>query len=107
MINIKILKFTFVLILISFFCTLLLSVSGYYQTELQERMILTQEAINAFEKDVKNGKDIDINNYLDIKQKNYDNKFTKSGRYLSKKLNNFISEGLKKTLKIITKAIEE
>ncbi len=93
--------------MIIFFGTVLLSVSGYYQTELQKKMILTQEAIDNFERDVKMGKDVNINNYLDIKEKNYDNNFTRSGRFLSKKINNLISSSIKKTLKIITKAIEE
>lgn len=93
--------------MIIFFGTVLLSVSGYYQTELQKKMILTQEAIDNFERDVKMGKDVNINNYLDIKEKNYDNNFTRSGRFLSKKINNLISNSIKKTLKIITKAIEE
>ena len=70
-------------------------------------MILTQESIEQFEKDVNDGKDVDINNYINIKERNYDNNFTKSGRYISNKLNNIISTGIKKTLKIISKAIDD
>lgn len=70
-------------------------------------MILTNEAIESFENDVEQGKNIDINNYLDINKKNYDNNFSKSGRFISEKLNNIISSGIEKTLKIIVKAIEE
>lgn len=107
MLNIKIFKLTLILILISFFCTVILSLSGYYQTSLQKKMILTNEAIESFENDVEQGKNIDINNYLDINKKNYDNNFSKSGRFISEKLNNIISSGIEKTLKIIVKAIEE
>ena len=96
-----------IIIFIFFSITLLLSVSGYYQTELRKQMILTQDAIDSFERDVAEGKNIDINNYLEMNKKNYDNRFSKSGRYLSKKLNEIISKGIKKTLKIIAKAIEE
>lgn len=81
--------------------------SGYYQTTLQKKTSLTNEAISAFENDIKNGKDIDINNYIEINQKNYDNAISKSGRYISNKINSIISGGLKKTLQIILKAIEE
>ena len=100
-------KIVIVILLIGFFFTVFLSMSGYYQTELQKKMILTQESIDNFESDVKNGKDIDINDYLDIKHKNYDNRVSTSGRFLSNKLNKLISGGIKKTLKIIIKAIEE
>jgi len=107
MIDIKISKVIIYLIFFLFFCTILLSLSGYYQTELQKKMILTNEEISNFENDIKEGKEIDINNYLEINRKDYDNNFSKSGRYVSQKINNIISEGIKKTLKIILKAIEE
>lgn len=103
----KIFKYLIFLILFLFFCTVLLSVSGYYQTELQKKTTLTNEAIETFENDLKEGKEIDINNYLTLNEKDYDNNFSKGGRYLSKKINEFISTGIEKTLKIIIKAIEE
>lgn len=94
-------------IFISFFITVILSVSGYYETELQKKTTLTNEAILQFEKDVEEGKEIDINNYVDINRKNYDNNFTKTGRYISKKIEKIITTGIKQSLKIILKAIEE
>lgn len=107
MLFIKIFKCLTIIIFITFFCTVILSLSGYYQTTLQKKTILTNEAISNFENDIKEGKDIDINNYIEINQKNYDNALSKSGRYISNKINSFISSGIEKTLKIIIKAIEE
>lgn len=95
------------LLLSSFVITMILSTNGFYQSELKKKTVLTNEAIKLFENDIKTGKDIDINNYLDLKKKNYDNNFSKSGRYISKKVNKIISFGMEKTLKIIIKAIEE
>lgn len=103
----KFIKLFIAIIFISFFGTVILSVSGYYQTELQKRTTLTEEAIENFERDIEEGKDIDITNYLENQKKNYDNRFSKSGRDLSNKLNKWVSNGIKKTLKIIIKAIEE
>ena len=107
MLLIKLFKWTMTFIFISFFCTVILSLSGYYQTFLQKQTILTNDAINAFEQDIKDGKDIDINNYIENNQKNYDNAISKTGRFISNKLNNLISGTIEKTLKIIIKAIEE
>ena len=73
MLLIKLFKWTMTFIFISFFCTVILSLSGYYQTFLQKQTILTNEAINAFEQDIKDGKDIDINNYIENNQKNRKN----------------------------------
>ena len=106
MLFIKLFKYTIVIIFISFFCTVILSMSGYYQTTLQKKTILTNEAILSFENDIKEGKDIDVNNYIEQNQKNYDNAFTKGGRYISNKINNLISTGIEKTLKLIINAIE-
>lgn len=107
MLLIKIFKVTTIIIFILFFCTMMLSLSGYYQSTLQRKTALTNEAINAFEQDIKAGKDIDINNYIEMNKKDYDNAFTESGRYISKKINNLISSGIEKSLKIIIKIIEE
>ena len=107
MIHILIKKIFIAFIFLSFFMTVILSMSGYYQTELQKKMILTNEAIETFEKDVKDGKEIDINNYVEINKKNYDNNFTKTGKYVSKKIEKIISTFINQTLKIILKSIEE
>jgi len=96
-----------VLLIFFFICTVSLSVSGYYQTELREKTILTEEAIAAFEKDLESGKEIDIDNYLSKQQKDYDNMFSTSGRYISNKVNSTISTGIKEILKIIIKAIDD
>lgn len=60
-----------------------------------------------FENDIKEGKEIDINDYLNMNKKDYDNGFSKSGRTISKKINELVSKAISKTLKIIIKAIEE
>lgn len=103
----KLLRGFVILFFIFFIVTILLSVSGYYQTELQRKMILTNEAIEEFENDIKNGKDVDAKDYASYNQKNYDNNFSKTGRFISKKINQVVSSGIKKSLKIIMKAIEE
>lgn len=107
MLLIKTFKLIIFVIFTSFFLTVILSLSGYYQTTLQKKTILTNEAIIKFENDIKDGKDIDINNYVELNQKNYDNVFSKSGRYISKKINKIVSDCIEKTLKIILKSIEE
>ena len=92
----KLLRGSIFLFFIFFLVTILLSVSGYYQTELQRKMILTNEAVERFEEDVKNGKNIDAENYLSSTKKNYDNGFSKTGRLISNKVNEIVSSGVKK-----------
>lgn len=105
--KINLYKAILTLIILIFIMTLILATTGFYQSELKEKTILTDEAIKKFESDIKNGKEIDVQNYLDLNKKNYDNIFSKSGRFISKKINKIISKGIEKTLKIIIKSIEE
>ena len=59
-----------------------------------------------FEKDLKEGKKVDIKKYLTDNTKKYDNKVTDIGNTLSDMINNGISGGLEKTFKVVEKLIE-
>ena len=50
------------------------SVSGYYEYEKKEETTLTNEKMKEFEKDLKEGKKVDIKKYLTDNTKKYDNK---------------------------------
>lgn len=82
------------------------SVSGYYEYEKKEETTLTNEKMKEFEKDLKEGKKVDIKKYLTDNKKKYDNKVTDIGNTLSDMINNGISDGLEKTFKVVEKLIE-
>ena len=70
--------------------------SSYYEN----KNILTEEAIIQFEKDVKEGKNINVSTYLK-EEKDYSNKASS----IAMKTSNFIESGFKKTLKLLFKAL--
>ena len=72
-----------------------------YQSELTEKKDLTIEQIKKFENDVKNGVEIDINDYV-VKDKHYDNNITK----LNSNISNFIELGFKKIFQYLIKGID-
>lgn len=97
--------------LLSFFIIFLVmyfsSSNGYYQYELNKKTNLTQEAIQRFEQDVKDGKEIDINNYLVNEKKDYSNNFSKMGLNLSNNIKKIFSEGVKLLFDSIGNLVEE
>lgn len=91
----NIFKFVIVIILFVFFAMFFSSSSGYYEYELNKKTNLTNDAIIKFEQDIKDGKEIDINNYLVEENKDYSNSFSNAGLKLSNKIKKIFSEGVK------------
>lgn len=83
------------------------SSNGYYQYELNKKTNLTQEAIQRFEQDVKDGKEIDINNYLVNEKKDYSNNFSNAGLKLSNNIKKIFSEGVKFLFDSIGNLVDE
>lgn len=77
--------------------------TGYYESKLNERVELTNKSIKKFEKDIADGKDVTIEDYLEKENKDYSNKASKLGLSISKKTESFMTEGLAKVLKVIGK----
>ena len=100
------LKFMFLLLVLIFLFLMVASKSGYYEYELSEKRKLTDQAIERFENDVASGKSIDINNYLDTKSKDYNNKFSKLGNKVSDSIGEFFSKGFGYIFKYISKEME-
>lgn len=71
------------------------SISGYYESKLSNKVALTDEAIKRFEKDVLDGKVVDINTYVNDNKKDYSNKFTNMGEKVNDALINVITKGIK------------
>lgn len=86
---------TSLIILFVMFMTLYISqASGYYDYKLHKRSELTEEQIKKFESDIKVGKPIDVEEYLKIDLRDYNNSFSKAGN----KFSNFTTKMIKKTI---------
>jgi len=77
---------------------------GYYNINTKNK-ILTEEAIKEFENDVKNGKSIDIKNYVGDNT-NYKNFYSNLGYNLSVGVDNILNKGLKKVGDILKKLLQ-
>ncbi len=77
--------------------------TGYYESKINDRVKLTNETIRKFENDIANGKDVTIDDYLEKETKDYSNKASKLGLNISQKVEEFMTTGLSKMLKVIGK----
>ena len=95
------------LVLFLIFLTIYFSQSGgYYEFELHKKTVFTEEKIKQFEKDVADGKDVSIEDYLVNEKKNYSNKASQIGYFFSKNIGNYIKKGIEGTFKMINKMVE-
>lgn len=77
--------------------------TGYYEAKLNEKTILTEESIQRFEKDVREGKNVDINDYVVEKSRDYSNGATKAGVFLSSIVEDIMADGITKMGEIFKK----
>ena len=79
---------------------LIASESGYYEKRINKETIFTAEAIKQFEKDVADGKNVDVNTYLKNDNRNYANVFTKAGEKVSDVMRKVLTDGIGNTIDI-------
>lgn len=103
----KTFKIIFWVLLITFITLYLSQATGYYEYELHQKVVLTEEKIRQFEKDVAEGKNIDIEDYLENTNKNYSNKASSIGYYLSSTIGKYVRIGIEEALKALNKFIGE
>lgn len=81
--------------------------TGHYEYEQRQKVALTDEKIEQFEKDVAEGKKIKIENYMDNSTVNYQNKTSQLGLNLSENVGKYISVGIKEFFKQLNKLVED
>ena len=90
----KLFKSIFTLLLIIYLCIYFSCVSGLYEYNNYKKVSLTNEQIEKFEQDIKEGKPINIDNYMVEEKAMHNNKLGNVG----KKLSYTISDTMKKVL---------
>jgi len=103
----KIFKYVSIILLVLFFCLFFANSAGYYEYKLSQKTNLTDEAIKQFEQDIKDGKEVDVNDYIDDKTKNYDNNLTKINKKVSESISKVFGGSLKYFFKYISNAVNE
>lgn len=102
----KIFKIILIILALTFITLYFSQITGYYEYELHKQVSFTEEQIKQFEQDVKDGKNIDIEDYLKDYNKNYQNNVSKAGLYISEKMGTYVRGGLKHAFSILNRLLE-
>jgi hypothetical protein len=88
-------KFIFIILFIMFMCLYFAGITGYYDKNIATNTLLTKEAIIAFENDVKQGKAVDITDYIKANPNNYKNIYSNIGYTISDSIDHLLNDGVK------------
>ena len=91
----NIIKFIFMCLVISFLVILFSQKTEYYQKKLTQSKILTEEQIKKFEKDVEDGKNVDLIDYVIDENKDYTSDLSNNVYNVSLKLEKTIDKIIK------------
>ena len=77
--------------------------SGYQEYEMHKKAELTKEQIEKFENDIKENKNIDVNDYINENITDYSNEFSKKSLTISNFMGKYIKDGIISTFNFISK----
>lgn len=103
----KLFKIIFGILFISFIISYVIEESGYYEYNLKNKTEMTKESMEKFENDLKEGKDVLMEDYVINTQKDYTSTLTRSTNKVSMKVNNFLKKGIESFFKIISGFVED
>lgn len=103
----RLFKICFFALFITFITLYFSQVTGYYEFDQHKKATLTAEEIKRFEKDVAEGKNIDLESYLTTDKKDYNNKTSSFGLKLSEGLGKIIKKGVEEFFTTIGSIVEE
>lgn len=103
----KIAKSVFIVLLLAFVVSYVIEKTGYYEYNLQNKTIMTNEAMAKFEKDLADGKDVTKEDYVVSTEKDYTSSLTRTTNKVSVKVNNFLKKGIEGVFKMVSTFVEE
>ena len=103
----KIFKVIFISLFLAFIVSYVIEITGYYEYNLQNKTIMTNEAMARFEKDLSEGKDVTKEDYVVTTEKDYTSSLTRTTNKVSIKVNMILKEGIEGIFKIVGTFVED
>ena len=79
----KLFRYTILVSFVTFFALYHSQSTGYFEYRNSKKVALTNKQIEKFEQDIKEGKTVDIENYIETNNQNYQNTISKTGLTIS------------------------
>lgn len=102
----KILKVVFFAVFIIFVIAYAIEKSGYYEYNLRKQTVMTNESMLQFEKDLSEGKDVTIEDYMVNKTNDYTTKLSRGTNRVSVKVNELLKKGIEGVFKVLGNFVE-
>ena len=103
----KLVNFIITIIFLAYVASYYIANSSYYEYQLQERTVLTNEKIREFEEDVRNGQNIDVKDYVVDEYVDYSNKISNLVYNFSDSANNIARKVIKALFKKLSYLVED
>ena len=97
----KIFKIIFFSLFLAFVISYIIEKTGYYEYNLQNKMVMTNEAMKQFEQDIRR------EDYLVSTEKDYTSTLTKGTNKVSIKVNSILKKGIEGVFKVIGSFVED
>jgi len=85
-----------------FFVLYISKESGYYEYKAHTKKTLTNEAIEKFEKDLAEGKDVSVEDYAVVTYTDFSNPISNIGYKSGKAVETFMTKGIKNAFKLFS-----
>lgn len=102
----KIVKYMLITVFLAFIVSYVIEMSGYYEYNLQNKTIMTNEAMAQFEKDIAEGKDVTLEDYVVTTREDYTSNLTRTTNKVSVKVNKFLKKGIEGMFKMVGTLVE-
>lgn len=103
----KLFKNIVLLVFTCYIIVYIISISSYYDYQLQKKTILTNEQIKLFESDISQGKDVSLNDYVVSTEKDYSNSLTKFTYKITKNINKSIKNSVEVCFKLLNNLVSD
>lgn len=95
-------RFGGILLLVLFFALIIMNYTGFYEYRVSKKTALTNESIEKFEKDIEEGKEVNMKDYLE-EEKDNSNNISK----ITSKTSESIGNVFNKMISLVFKSIEK
>ena len=103
----RVFKYITILSFVTFLTLYTSQKTGYYEYTNYQKRNLTENELKKFEEDIKNGKDVSLNDYKEHTKVDYSNKMSNIGVKVSNSINNSVKKGIEKIFGLLNDMVDE
>lgn len=100
-------KYILGIIFVVFIISYVISESGYYEYNLRNKSVMTSEAMERFENDLEEGKDVLMEDYIVNTTKDYTSRLTIGTNKISMNINSLLKKSIERVFRFASRLVED